>query len=197
MNAIEIRGLEKHFNRFNLGPLDLTVPQGAVYGLIGPNGAGKTTTLDLILGLGLEDAGAIKVLGLDHRRDEVAMTGWPTEMQEAFLNQQHEAQHSHYSLHFADAEWLIIERGAETVGRLYLRNLPENLHIIDISLLPECRGKGIGGAIMQDILDHARGLGKGVTIHVERNNPARSLYTRLGFEMIEDRGVYDFLRAPP
>jgi ABC-2 type transport system ATP-binding protein len=73
MNAIEIRGLTKHFSRFKLGPLDLTVPQGAVYGLIGPNGAGKTTTLDLVLGLGREDAGSIAVLGLDHRRDEVAM----------------------------------------------------------------------------------------------------------------------------
>ena len=73
MNAIEIRRLEKYFQRFHLGPLDLTVPQGAVYGLIGPNGAGKTTTLDLVLGLGREDAGSIKVLGLDHRRDEVAM----------------------------------------------------------------------------------------------------------------------------
>ena len=72
-NAIQIRALEKHFRRFHLGPLDLTVPQGAVYGLIGPNGAGKTTTLDLILGLGREDAGSIKVLGLDHRLDEVAM----------------------------------------------------------------------------------------------------------------------------
>jgi ABC-2 type transport system ATP-binding protein len=71
--AIQIRALEKHFGRFHLGPLDLTVPRGAVYGLIGPNGAGKTTTLDLILGMGKEDAGAIKVLGLDHRRDEVAM----------------------------------------------------------------------------------------------------------------------------
>jgi ABC-2 type transport system ATP-binding protein len=73
MNAIEIRRLEKYFQRFHLGPLDLTVPQGAVYGLIGPNGAGKTTTLDLVLGLGREDVGSIKVLGLDHRRDEVAM----------------------------------------------------------------------------------------------------------------------------
>jgi hypothetical protein len=36
-----------------------------------------------------------------------------------------------------------------------------------------------------------------VTIHVEANNPARSLYARLGFEMIESRGVYDFLRARP
>lgn len=144
-----------------------------------------------------EDLPFVAELYASTRRDEVAMTGWPTEMQEAFLDQQHEAQHRHYSLHFADAEWLIIEREAEAVGRLYLRSLPENLHIIDISLLPESRRKGIGGAIMQDILDHARELGKGVTIHVERNNPARALYTRLGFEMIEDRGVYDFLRAQP
>jgi GNAT superfamily N-acetyltransferase len=144
-----------------------------------------------------EDLPFVAELYASTRREEVAMTGWPTEMQEVFLNQQHEAQHSHYSLHFADAEWLIIEREAEAVGRLYLRNLPENLHIIDISLLPESRGKGIGGAIMQDILDQARSLGKGVTIHVERNNPARALYARLGFEMIEDRGVYDFLRAQP
>jgi ABC-2 type transport system ATP-binding protein len=72
-NAVEIRALEKHFPRFKLGPLDLTVPQGVIYGLIGPNGAGKTTTLDLIFGLGDPDAGTIKVLGLDHRRDEVAV----------------------------------------------------------------------------------------------------------------------------
>ncbi len=72
-NAIEIRGLVKKFPRFQLGPLDLTVPQGVIYGLIGPNSAGKTTTLDLILGLGDPDAGVIKVLGLDHRRDEVAV----------------------------------------------------------------------------------------------------------------------------
>jgi GNAT superfamily N-acetyltransferase len=144
-----------------------------------------------------EDLPFVAELYASTRREEVAMTGWPAEMQEAFLNQQHEAQHSHYSLHFADAEWLIIEREGEAIGRLYLRDVPDNLHVIDISLLPECRGKGIGGAIMQDILDQARDLGKGVTIHVERHNPARGLYARLGFEMIEDRGVYDFLRALP
>ncbi|MDE0128202.1 MAG: ABC transporter ATP-binding protein [Gammaproteobacteria bacterium] len=72
-NAIEIRGLSKSFPRFTLGPLDLTVPAGAMYGLVGPNGAGKTTTLDLIFGLGLREAGDIRVLGLDHKKDEVAM----------------------------------------------------------------------------------------------------------------------------
>ena len=71
-NAIEIRGLEKRFPKFKLGPLDLTVPRGALYGLIGPNGAGKTTTLDLMFGLGENDAGQIRVLGFDHKKDDVA-----------------------------------------------------------------------------------------------------------------------------
>jgi ABC-2 type transport system ATP-binding protein len=72
-HAIEIRGLRKSFERFTLGPLDLTVPRGAIYGFVGPNGAGKTTAIDLIFGMGARDAGAITVLGLHHLRDEVAM----------------------------------------------------------------------------------------------------------------------------
>lgn len=71
--AITIRGLAKRFSTFQLGPLDLTVPTGAIYGLIGPNGAGKTTTLDLIMGMGKKDAGNIEVFGLDHARNEVAV----------------------------------------------------------------------------------------------------------------------------
>lgn len=70
-NAIEIRGLEKSFPKFKLGPLDLTVPRGAIYGFIGRNGAGKTTTMDLMLGMGNADAGTVTVSGLDHRRDEM------------------------------------------------------------------------------------------------------------------------------
>ena len=72
-NAIEIRGLVKTYPSFTLGPLDLTVPRGAIYGLIGPNGAGKTTAIDLIFGMGRNDAGTIRVLNLDHRADEVAL----------------------------------------------------------------------------------------------------------------------------
>jgi len=72
-NAIEIRGLVKHYPAFTLGPVDLTVPRGAIYGLIGPNGAGKTTAIDMIFGLGRNDAGTIRVLDLDHRADEVAL----------------------------------------------------------------------------------------------------------------------------
>lgn len=67
--TLRIRGLEKQFPGFHLGPLDLNVPKGAIYGYIGPNGAGKTTTIDLIMGMGRNDAGSIEVFGLDHHRD--------------------------------------------------------------------------------------------------------------------------------
>jgi ABC-2 type transport system ATP-binding protein len=72
-NALEIRGLRRTFKSFQLGPMDLTVPLGSIYGFVGPNGSGKTTTLDLVFGLGMKDAGSISLLGLDHQKDERAM----------------------------------------------------------------------------------------------------------------------------
>ncbi len=72
-HAIEIRGLQKSYPRFTLGPLDITVPTGAIYGFVGPNGAGKTTTIDLMFGMGAKDAGSITMLGFDHLRDELAI----------------------------------------------------------------------------------------------------------------------------
>ena len=68
--AIEIRSLTKHFPKFHLGPLDMTVPSGAIYGLIGPNGSGKTTTFDLLMRMGAKSGGAISVFGLDHLAEE-------------------------------------------------------------------------------------------------------------------------------
>lgn len=66
MNALEIRGLTKHYKGFTLGPLDLTVPGGTICGLVGENGAGKSTTMKLILGVCEADGGSVTVLGRDN-----------------------------------------------------------------------------------------------------------------------------------
>ena len=69
--AIEIRGLTKVYGATRaLDGVDLTVPEGSVYGFLGPNGAGKTTTLRILAGLARPTSGAAKVLG----RDVVAAT---------------------------------------------------------------------------------------------------------------------------
>ena len=127
------------------------------------------------------------------RAEEVAATGWPVEMQHSFLQQQHEMQHCHYRNTYYGAEWLIIERDGSPVGRLYRVVWPREIRVIDIALLPEARGAGIGTSILEVIQSEAKVLGKAVSIHIEKNNPARSLYTRLGFKVVEDKGVYDLM----
>jgi ribosomal protein S18 acetylase RimI-like enzyme len=130
------------------------------------------------------------------RQEELAQTGWPQAAIDAFLLSQHEAQHAHYALHYAGMEWLIIQDAAGApIGRLYLAEWTSEFRIVDIALLPDARGRGIGRAVLEDVLALAQGAGKPASIHVEKNNPARRLYERLGFRSAEDKGVYDLMRA--
>ena len=131
------------------------------------------------------------------RAEEVAASGWPEELQQQFLAQQFDAQHRHYRTYYPDAEWLVIERGGERVGRLYIEEWPSQFRLIDIALIPSARGTGIGTAVIEDVFAQATSAGKAVSIHVEKNNPAMSLYRRLGFRTAEDKGVYDLLEWRP
>lgn len=131
------------------------------------------------------------------RLEEIAQTGWPLEMQHQFLAHQADAQHRHYRRHYPDAEWLVIERNGEAIGRLFLEEWPSQIRLIDIALLPQGRGGGVGTAILTDLQDMAAAAGKPLTIHVERNNPAMSLYLRLGFAKIDEHGVYDLMEWRP
>ena len=66
-NAIEIKGLTKHYKDFSLENLDLTLPAGCVLGLVGENGAGKSTTIRLIMDALERDGGTVSVLGVDNQ----------------------------------------------------------------------------------------------------------------------------------
>jgi ABC-2 type transport system ATP-binding protein len=72
--AIRTDKLTKRYGeRRGVFDLDLTVLEGEIFGFLGPNGAGKTTTIRLLLDLIRPDAGRAEVLGLDSRRDAVAI----------------------------------------------------------------------------------------------------------------------------
>ena len=73
MNALEIKQLTKRFDKFTLDGISFALPMGAVMGLIGENGAGKSTTIKLLLGLLRPDAGQISILGMDPRKEELAV----------------------------------------------------------------------------------------------------------------------------
>ena len=118
----------------------------------------------------------------DTRADEMACVPWPAGLKQSFLDQQFDLQHRHYINHYADADFLVLERAGEVVGRLYLqRRSPEHL-VVDISLLGPLRGQGLGGALLAQAQADAAAAGCVLVLHVRRDNPAaRRLYIRLGF----------------
>ncbi len=124
------------------------------------------------------------------RAEELAQTQWNDAQKAEFLRMQFQAQHRHYLSHFAGAEFLLILRDAEPIGRLYVERRPAEVRLIDIALLPDWRSRGLGGALMRDLMGDARNQRLPVRLHVEKFNPALRLYERLGFRPLEDLGVH-------
>ena len=128
------------------------------------------------------------------RIEELAPVPWSEADKAAFLEQQFRAQHAHYQQYYPNADWLVIARADEDIGRLYIERWPSQHRVIDIAFMPAHRGKGYGEALLRDAIDEAADAGKDVSIHVEKLNPAMRLYRRLGFVTEEDKGVYDLMR---
>lgn len=131
------------------------------------------------------------------RLKELAVTGWNPAQIHAFLAQQFAAQHTHYQSHYAEAQFSVIMDGETPIGRLYVARWPREIRIVDIALLPQHRGRGVGARLIEEIQAEGRASGRSVSIHVERMNPALRLYERLGFRETEDKGVYLLLTWTP
>ena len=131
------------------------------------------------------------------RQPEMDVLDWPAEQKRAFLAQQQAAQSSHYRQHYPDARFLIVQQQAEPIGRIYLSPGSSELRLMEIALLPAARGAGIGSCLLAGVLQLALEDGLCVSLHVEPFNPAYAWYQRLGFQVVEQRGVYYFMRLPP
>jgi ribosomal protein S18 acetylase RimI-like enzyme len=124
------------------------------------------------------------------RTDEMALTGWNAEQQEAFLRMQFEAQRRSYQMQIPDAEYWVIRSAETSAGRLIVERTAKEIHVVDIALLPEFRAKGIGSTLMKAIMNEAAEGAKTVRLHVERFNPALRWYERLGFEAVNGGPIY-------
>jgi ribosomal protein S18 acetylase RimI-like enzyme len=131
------------------------------------------------------------------RTEELAQTDWDDVQKAAFLGFQFLAQHQHYTTHYHDAQFFVIEHAGVPVGRLYLHWRSDELRIVDIALLPPARGQGHGSALLEAVMKRAASAHKSVSIHVEQMNPAMRLYQRLGFERVGEHGVYHLMQWRP
>ena len=143
------------------------------------------------------DADLLRRVYASVRTEELALVPWSDAEKDAFLRHQFDAQDAHYREHYVGATFDVIEVDGEPVGRLYVARWEDEIRIMDIALLPEHRGRGVGTQILRGLLEEGALTGKRVSIHVEMNNPAVRLYERLGFVQAAMNGVYVLLEASP
>jgi ribosomal protein S18 acetylase RimI-like enzyme len=131
------------------------------------------------------------------REDELATTDWDGARKREFVEQQFRAQDLYYRANYANATYQVILVDGRPAGRLYVARWPDEVRIMDIALLTPFRRRGVGRKLLADLQREAAGQNKRLSIHVERFNPALGLYANLGFQLVEDRGVYLFLEWSP
>ena len=144
-----------------------------------------------------EDEGFLREVYASTRQEELALVNWTAAEKAAFVEMQFRAQDQFYRSQFQAAALQVIECAGAPIGRLYVDRREDEIRVLDIALLPENRGQGIGRYLMRQILAEADGTGRVVRIHVERHNPALHLYERLGFRTTADEGVYLLMEWAP
>ncbi len=142
------------------------------------------------------DVDFLRALYAATRAEEVALLGWDPVQRKTFLDQQFFAQRCHYRKHYPNAQFLVVIRQAEAIGRVYVDLGSSELRLMDIALLPAMRRTGLGTALISAVTGLAMDAGVDLTLHVEPFNPAMAWYQHLGFDLIEQVGVYWFMRLP-
>lgn len=130
------------------------------------------------------------------RAMEMANVPWDGSQKEAFLRSQWQLQTAHYRTHYPEASFSLILDGDDRIGRFYVDRTLEDIHLLDLTLVPERRGEGIGTALLQELVAEAQQGRRSVTLYVEIFNPAQRLYHRLGFRTVQDEGVYLRMERP-
>jgi ribosomal protein S18 acetylase RimI-like enzyme len=131
------------------------------------------------------------------RAEELARVPWTVEEKAAFLARQFAAQSAHYAQHYAGLTADVILLDDEPAGRLLVARWTDEIRVVDISLLPEFRGRGAGSALLRRLLAEAAAARKRLSTHVERDSRALSLYERLGFRQVGEHGVYLRMEREP
>ena len=124
------------------------------------------------------------------RMEELALVDWTDQQKTEFLQMQFHCQHQYYQQQFDQAEFLLLFQRSVPIGRLYVDRREQEIHIIDIALLPTFRNQGIGTVLLSQLQAEARQRQVPLRIHVEPINRALGLYRRLGFQQISEQGFY-------
>ena len=145
----------------------------------------------------IDDEPFVADLYAETRHTELAPVPWNETQKHFFLRSQFALQRDYYRQHYKGAEFLVIVERDTPIGRIYLHQGHDEIRLMEIALIQQRQGCGIGTRLVGALGELANDDDCELTLHVERDNPAVRLYQRLGFTLREERGVNLFLgRAP-
>jgi ribosomal protein S18 acetylase RimI-like enzyme len=133
-----------------------------------------------------QDDDFLRALYASTRAHEMAVTGWTAAQQDGFLRSQFDLQRHHYRAHYPSATFDILLLDAVRVGRIYVHRAHDEIRVMDVALVPDARGRGIGTRLVEWLLAAAVERNAAVTLNVEPHNQARRLYERFGFRVVEE-----------
>jgi len=142
------------------------------------------------------DGAFLRALFAACRPDGALLALWPASERDAFLDMQFKFQGLHYRRFYPGADFLLVERVGEPLGRLLLDRQTDPWCVVDIGLMPATRGAGIGTALLRCVQDAASRAKASVSLQVEIGNRARLLYERLGFVTTDETGTHIAMRWP-
>lgn len=127
------------------------------------------------------------------REAELALTGWDNAARQQFVEMQFKAMRQGYAAAFPRAEFSVILLDGHPVGRVVVNRTDREIRIVDMALLSEHRGKGIGTDLMQKWRAEAAQCRKPLRLRVVKDTRPVNWYKRLGFVPIDEDGVHDHL----
>jgi ribosomal protein S18 acetylase RimI-like enzyme len=131
------------------------------------------------------------------RETELARVAWSMEAKRQFLEQQCRLQDEHYRRHYPGADLLLVLLDERPAGRVYVHRTCDDIRLMEITLLPPFRGKGLARSLLAELIEESQRGQIQLSLHVESDNPAREWYERLGFRLVEERGVYWYMVRLP
>lgn len=131
------------------------------------------------------------------RAEEFRHSGWTETETLDFLTRQFDLQAASYRTGHPGAVHRIIQLDGADIGRLIVDRQDDCLRLIDLSLLPDCCGRGIGTDILRSLMNEAHGGKVPMRLHARRNGRALPLYLRHGFRVTGTQGVYVALEWRP
>jgi ribosomal protein S18 acetylase RimI-like enzyme len=134
----------------------------------------------------VSDEPFLRRLILDTIAGELSASAWPEPMRSHLLGVQYTARRHSSRESFPDAASHVIEMDGVNAGWVLVNTMPHEVRLVEIMVLPELRGRGIGVAVLSQLISGAAAAGKPVRLNVNvTNHAAIRFYERLGFCKIE------------